>query len=398
MITTEVTASLNWSPPMDGIQVIRAKATSVQRDLGVVQAAIARLKERTVGKGSNRFFRLLADLVLPVFHSSRWDLLPSEIEARAGKCDLIIATGPVWNTFDLAAQLSSRWDATLLLDYRDPWNALDPAVALHSLNWHGKGLAGWLKMKRSISVERRIVQQANGITATSPAYLANALRFCGNKPSRVIYNGFRSRKPERTAGRNPKLTLLYAGKLYMEQDWDLIMKGLEIVRSESAEIAEGIEIQLWGADMSDTEKMDGLKDFGRRTRMMRFFPATDRGSFEQIQQNADILLSVISEGNRGQIPLKLIDYLGLAAPILLTGHTRGVQQEILEDTKRGRSISTARELAEFLVAAHTRWSAGEVLAEPGDLKMLEKFKIEDQMGSWFDLMLQVHQEHIRATA
>src|SRR5690606_7704377 len=110
-----------------------------------------------------RPLRLISDLVLPVFHSSRWDLLPDEIEAEIGICDIVIATGPVWNTFDLAANLSVRWDATLLLDYRDPWNAMDPTVALHSLNWQGKCLTGWLKKRRSVREERRIGRLAHGI-------------------------------------------------------------------------------------------------------------------------------------------------------------------------------------------------------------------------------------------
>ena len=109
----------------------------------------------------------------------------------------------------------------------------------------------------------------------------------------------------------------------------------------------------------------------------------------EVAGKANLLLSLICEGNTGQIPLKLVDYLSFGRPTLLFGETKGIQHEILERTCTGIMVKDAPDLKAFLINAVEKWQAGIDIPYDPDQEALREWSNEVQVRKWRQWIIDV---------
>ncbi|MEZ4808481.1 MAG: glycosyltransferase [Flavobacteriales bacterium] len=379
-----------WNADISGFTVMRFEPSQVQGDLSRIQRLLARL-DRSAANGPLRGpFRFLADMTLPVNHSTRWNVDGDLVERELGRPDIIVATGPPWDVLETGHALAERFGATFIVDERDPWNAVIDGVYLKCLNWHGKGITGALRAARMRRTEERILRNADGMTAASPAYLENALHMAPRTPARVVLNGILPVEPAPYDAPNEKFTMIYTGRIYEEQDWGAILRALDHILEEYPGTAADIVLELWGSVTDRPDILGSLHEWGARTGMLVARPMMDRDRLAAIGQRADLLLSVICEGNSGQIPLKLMDYMAWGRPILLVGRTKGIQHELIANTRTGSSAATTGELVRQILEAHGRWRAGTTITDRPGPEMMAELRLDEQMSSWKEFILECH--------
>lgn len=383
VLTDRMQAATHWEVDPAGIRVLHFDRSAHSRDVSWWQ----RLAEQAVGlfEGSamHRPVRAVAEPLLPLYHGRRWACTEPAIMEMAGPQDLIVATGPGWYPFHLAHRLARRSGIPFFTDHRDPWTIAIPGVALRCINWYGSGLRGWVRRTRNHHAERKILRDAAGITAASPAYLQNALKLAGHERGAVVFNGWAPLAGQVHA-RNPRFTMLYAGRMYEEQDWKLVMNALDAMPRSSAGGPADLVLQVMGAGDSVPAE---LRAYAERSGLVEFLPEVERSTALRMAAQADQLLGVVCEGNTGQVPLKLMDYLAAGRPILLTGRTQGIQHAILERTRAGVGLAGSTALTEHLLSALRNWQAGGRPPYTPDQGALSEFSLDRQMEHWHAFLM-----------
>jgi len=120
--------------------------------------------------------------------------------------DAMLSSSPYPTSHVVAARLKQRFGLKWVADFRDPWTQNHS----YPYGFLRKRLDGWL--------ERRVLAQADAVTAAAPAYAEKQRRFL-RRPVSVITNGF---DPEALEGPPAALThqftITYTGSIYIGQE------------------------------------------------------------------------------------------------------------------------------------------------------------------------------------
>ncbi|MFZ1616642.1 MAG: glycosyltransferase, partial [Flavobacteriales bacterium] len=269
VLTSAETDDTTWEVNLNGIQVMRCPHSFVQRDMRAWQRWIAKAHNHFQGSIIHGPLRVLADVLLPLDHATRWDISVEEVEATIGPADIVVSTGPAWSSFDFGRRLSRAWGSTFLIDYRDPWYVHLPEVGLHAVTWMGAGLSGKLRRMRMKRSERRIISTAAG-TTTATEGLSRNISLAGAEPNCVVFNGFESRPKGSQDTYRSGLHLIYTGQLYAEQEWDLVILAFELLHDQHIEQAKQIKLILLGPRCVDPDLLSRIHACAERTGSITF--------------------------------------------------------------------------------------------------------------------------------
>ena len=381
-----------WMAELAGIEVLRLATTPVPDGMNKAQRGIAfsywRLKDHVL----HIIPRTLAFLFLPLDFSSRMDFDEIEVAARIHRCDLVVSTGPGWSTFEFGHRISDHWECPFMVDYRDPWNVIIPEVGLRTVTWHGSGPIGWLKRLRMRRAEQMYTGKVVGVTAATRTVLLNALKCIGEHPAKVVHNGFDIQTGNQKVGPRNKMTLLYTGRLYHEQEWNIVLEALEAVHSEDPEGAKEMELLLVGPISDDRSLMKRLNQCADRTGMVRMLGRVGRNEALSLQQSADLLLHVGFKGKEGILPVKFMEYLNAGRPILQVSTGYDDQERILELTKTGTIHASVDSLTKMILKClELRRSGGEIPHKPNEIALAE-YTWKNQMERWAEFIEEATRE------
>lgn len=367
-----------WVADITGIRVECMRPTEHPPDLGLWERMALGLL-RMGGKRPPTWWRRVLDPFLPLFHGRRWTVPMAEIEKRVGPQDVIVASGPNWYPLYLARELGRRTRTPYLPDYRDPWNIVIPEAALNCIHYHGSPPFSWVRRSRSMAAERAILRDAAALTAATPSTLANALQVTGHAHGTVVFNGWVPGPPLPPPPAEG-FTVLYMGRLYAEQDWDMVVRAMAL----AAEEVPGLRLCVRGR--ADTAGLPQALAFPRSGRCsVELLPEVPRDALPAAFAQAHVLLTVACEGNPGVVPLKLMDYLAYDRPVLVAGRTEGIQQDIVRRTGKGLCGSDAERLAAAIVELY-RAREGARVRSADEEAALAELSIDRQMQRWSDLL------------
>ncbi len=379
-----------WMAEMVGIEVLRLPTTPMPDGLNMAQRGLALLYWRLKGHMVNVIPRTLAFLFLPLDFASRMDFNEIEVAARIDRCDLVVSTGPGWSTFEFGHRISENWKCPFMVDYRDPWNAVIPEVGLRTVTWYGNGPIGWMKRLRMRHAERKYTANVAGVTAATHTVLLNALKCMGEHPAKVVHNGFGVQTFPQKADRGNKMTMLYTGRLYHEQEWDIVVEALEIIHTENPDLAKEMELLLVGPISEDYKLLKQLSHCAERTGMVRMVGRVGRNEALALQQNVDLLLHVGFKGKRGILPVKFIEYLNAGRPIIQVSTGYDDQERILELTETGTIHATAASLVKRILKCLELRRSGAVIPHKPNEDVLAEYTWESQMGGWVKFIEQTN--------
>ncbi|MEO8068073.1 MAG: hypothetical protein ABI599_10315 [Flavobacteriales bacterium] len=379
VLTTAIPEAQPWLPDVEGIAIHRTPITYVQRDTNVLQRALAKAHHAYRGRVGHGVMRVAADLLLPEGHIDRWDILPEEVEQHLGRHDIVLATCPQWYPFRLAARLAKRWNAMFVADYRDPWNVIIPTLHLRGFTKYGKGLPAMLRNAKMRWAERRWPGSAFAVTAISGPLLENAIKATEVQRSMVVHGGFDPALRPIPFKPNDRFTLVYTGRVYPQQDWDIVLHTIAGMHQADPLLKEKLRIALYGAVSNDETLLARIAAVSDRTGVIELLPRLGRADTMHAQQTADALLHISPDHHKGGMPVKFLEYLGAGRPILLLIKENDLESDVLMRTRTGVIVRDAEALQRLLSERLAVWHAGEQWHIDPERAQLETFNYAYQM-------------------
>jgi glycosyltransferase involved in cell wall biosynthesis len=301
--------------------------------------------------------------------------------------DVVVASGPPFSVFVVAAWLARTLDTSWIADYRDLWTVGNEYWGFGRSRVR-KAADHWL--------ERRLLRSvARCVTVSEP--LAETLRSTFHVQADVVMNGIDRRRapadPQPAVGVadlrdrdlaevSPRvLTLAHTGALYPgRRTPDPLLNAMKLLGDDRARV----RLVLAGADhlvAQEAVRRSGTADC---VRVVGELPVADSWT---IQSQADVLVLLMWNDPRdaGTVPGKLFDYLLARRPILMIGHPEGVAAHLLRSRAAGVVLSDPRDIAEQLRAwLSVKDHTGQVPG-PADTALEGLFR-EEQMDSYFRIL------------
>lgn len=241
----------------------------------------------------------------------RW--LPSAVPAalkgiKAKRIDAILITGGPFYSFMAGLALSRICHCPMVVDYRDAWT-----IAGHGFPGPA-GLKNRIAMRLARVVEAYVLKSAAYITFASPRLLdhyVSAFPFVKEKVA-TIMNGWTEGPIEEPESKNgQKRSMVYAGTLPWYRDPSSLLEGLTMAIKRKPCLARELEILFIGTN-SNFGKLVQQYDLEA---VVKVVPRVPREQVSTLLSTADGLLSITGESD-WMIPLKLIDGIGMARPII----------------------------------------------------------------------------------
>lgn len=256
--------------------------------------------------------------------------------------DIIVATGPCFGSFVVAAALSNIFKCKLVLDYRDEWtdNPFDFVKPAYLDNFF----------------EKNCLQRAELVILTTESQrkrLTNKYKIHDfDKKTKVISNGFdlvgTQFQPELKRQRSGKV-ISFAGALAEHTDPGQFLALMEKVYSQQDECTENVKVQFIGSKSRDVQAK--LDNFKYRDSVISI-AQQDPDALNNILNESDFLLLIVDERFKRYIPGKLFEYIRLEKPILVVGvGACGPDYEIFEILNKysyAYFVSTPTEITEAL--------------------------------------------------
>lgn len=305
------------------------------------------------------------------------------LAARNGwRPDVIVASGPPFSVFVVAAALAAKTRAPWIADYRDLWTVGNDYL---DIGWVRRSIDHWL--------ERRLLRSA-AASVTVSAPLAETMRRAFGIDTQVVMNGIDRRQLPAPgvaarfgaggAGRPAKLTLAHTGYLYPgRRDPAPLLDAIALLGEDAARVNVvfvGEDNGVARAAVERSRVVDSVTVLGR-------VPAETSW---RIQAEADVLVLLMWNDARdaGTVTGKLFDYLLAQRPILMLGYEGGVAAELIRSRGAGVVLNDTRAIADQL----RRWLS--LKNRTGEIPMLPPSVLhglfrEDQLDRFLAILTEV---------
>jgi glycosyltransferase involved in cell wall biosynthesis len=323
-------SSLGFDVPAT-TRVVRARTLEPSYSLKMAMAGAAEGPRRAISRWQSTL-RAAAGVVLQPDPQVLW--VPGAV--RAGRRLLsevahhaIVATGPPFSSFLVAARLARKARLPLVLDFRDEWD-------LSSRYWENRPrdpLSRAVQSRMQAILLRR-AQLVLATTRRSVAALAEQCRLVGSTArTTCIYNGYdaddfaTSAAPPSTPGR---FRLAYVGTLWALTDARPLVTGLRHLSERWPQLAGGLEVVVAGRRTeAQSALLAGARGQPFRVTLLDYVEHT---AAVELMKNSDALCLLLSDvpGADRVVPAKLFEYMAARRPILAIA-PRGEVRELLED-------------------------------------------------------------------
>jgi hypothetical protein len=271
----------------------------------------------------------------------------------------ILASGPPFSTFLIAASLSRRAGLPLVLDYRDEWDISNAYLENKRLD----PLSLLLQSRMQDSVVRTAKMLIATTRHSASALQAICHRAGSNATVQWIYNGFDPddftwAKTVETPKKD-SYRLAYVGTLWNLTDVQPLVKGIEQLSQRNPEVARKLELVIAGRRTAEqSQVLARLR--GLPCRLVEH-PYLDHSGAVELIESADglcVLLSDVPSADR-VVPAKIFEYMAAKRAIIAIG-PRGEMWDILQKAPFARLNVPAdvSGIADTLSAEITRVSEG----------------------------------------
>ncbi|WP_409073703.1 glycosyltransferase [Micromonospora chalcea] len=335
---------------------------------------------RRIRAGADRLLvKVGMELLLPD-PQLNWIRPPARTFDRAAagwRPDVILASGPPFSGFVVAATLARRFRAPWVADYRDLWSV---------------GNDHWVRtaLRRAVDkrLERRVLRTvAACVTVSEP--LADTIHHTFGVRTRVVMNGIDRRPVPAESAATPAgvdasgatLTLAHTGYIYPgRRDPGPLVDAIALLGADAARV----HVIFAGEDHGITRA--AAERAGVADSVTLLGPVSPEKSW-RIQADADALVLLMWNDPRdaGTMTGKIFDYLQARRPVLLLGYENGVAARLLRE--RGAGVvandpaAIASQLREWLAVKER---TGRVPAVPATA--LDGLFREDQLGRYLDIL------------
>jgi glycosyltransferase involved in cell wall biosynthesis len=245
---------------------------------------------------------------------------------KEGQFQAIITTGPPHSLHLIGQQLKQKYGTPWLADFRDPWSQWEFLDTLPMLPFI---------RSRHEALERKVLQQADGVVTISPTFQRDLERLSGKKID-LITNGYDPADIPQDFAPRPKvanrLHLVYTGII------DAIRNPLPLIQALKAEFeATGEEVSwTFVGKVSEQVQQQVQADSWLRAHIQFAGYVSHQEVFDfYAQADALVLILTDTKNAKGNIPGKLFEYLATGLPVLALGDPKGDSSEILSQAGAG---------------------------------------------------------------
>ncbi|MBQ1075057.1 glycosyltransferase [Micromonospora sp. C31] len=291
--------------------------------------------------------------------------------------DVIVASGPPFSGFVVAASLARRLGVPWVADYRDLWSV---------------GNEYWVRSGPRRALDRRLEQRVlrtvtTCVTVSEP--LADTLRRAFGVDARVVMNGI-DRRPAPSPAGGPSatstLTLAHTGYVYPgKRDPGPLLDAIALLGPDATRVHAVFAGDDHGIVRAAAERA-GVVD------SVTLLGHVSAEKSWRVQAEADVLVLLMWNDPRdiGTYTGKIFDYLLARRPILLLGYEGGVAAHLL----RTRGAGVVGNDRETIAARLREWLAvkdrtGQVPAVPA--AALDGLYREDQLRGFLEILREAAQ-------
>lgn len=277
--------------------------------------------------------------IRPAIRQGR-DIIKSE------SIDVIIASGPPFTTFVVAARLAEEFSIPWAADYRDLW------TRGHYFQF------GSIRRKIDNRLERRLLRSASLVTTVSPLLtdqmsleLSRTVLTIPNGVDAWANNPLEERRPLSSA----RVTIAYVGAELYEgrRSPKTLFDAAQQLRLTPHDICF-MFIGLQGH--SSEELVNRLARESNVAHLVEVTPPVSRDECMRLQSRADALLLLLWDhpDEKAVLTGKLFEYIAVQRPILVVGCSDGLAAHLVQDHNLGYvvgDIETAKATLEDLIAS-----------------------------------------------
>ena len=242
-----------------------------------------------------------------------WSWYASRTAVRAGRehrAALMLVSAPPHSTLLAGARAARRLGIPFIADMRDPWSdAFAGAYPQRRME---------LRVLRTL--ERRVMEQAAAVTSTSAA--AAALLIARDpglaRRTHVIRNGFDGELAPAVARTGGRLSILYAGALYLRRTPYPLLAALERLLSHPGVDPDRVQLTFMGdKDGTFSDQSLGRWLQGKRcAAVVRIVPRQAAETVVQETERATVLLNLAQQQHL-QVPAKTFEQLAAGREVLV---------------------------------------------------------------------------------
>lgn len=253
------------------------------------------------------------------------------ILSRNWRPDVILASSGPPSGLIIASEISRRTGIPWVADYRDTWSG--------NLN----STAPALRQRLDQSIERHTIRNASAVVTVNED-IAEFLKQMHGKPTRVVLNGFDPAdlcdiRPSAGSNEGP-LVLRHMGTIYEGlRDPSPLFEALR----DNPGVAEAVRVEFFGRNLANLQALIDRYEVGHCVARR---DAVTRAQALQLEADSDVLLLLThpDEIDKGTLPGKFFEYVGIGRPILQIGYSQSVCSELIRTEGFGEVASTAREV------------------------------------------------------
>jgi glycosyltransferase involved in cell wall biosynthesis len=245
---------------------------------------------------------------------------------QEGQFQAVITTGPPHSLHLIGLKLKQKHGIPWLADFRDPWSQWEFLDTLPMLSFI---------RRRHVALERKVLQQADGVVTISPTFQRDLEKLSGRKID-LITNGYDPADIPSDFQPRPKLAkrlhLVYTGII------DAIRNPLPLMQALKAEFEVGGEEVSWTfvGKVSEQVQQQVEADSWLQAHI-RFAGYVPHHQVFEFYATTDALVLILTDTKnaKGNIPGKLFEYLATGLPVLALGDPQGDSAMLLSQAGAG---------------------------------------------------------------
>lgn len=298
----------------------------------------------------------------------------SEVLQKEGVDALLSSSMPVISHL-IARELKTRYKIPWLADFRDLW------TQNHNYSY------GPLRRLIDRRLELRTLSHADALVTASQPWAEKLRALHKGKPTYAITNGFDPAEinspPSNLAA---KFTITYTGSIYPKgQGPSKFFAALRHLISDGTLSPDDVEVRFYGPREAWVERQ--INDYGLAG-IVKQNGIVPRQIALQRQRESQLLLLLKWEDpkERGTYTLKVFEYLAARRPILATGGSSDVVDELLNETNAGICASTVEGIKNTLKELYREYKLRGEVAYQGDESEINKYSYREMVRKFSEIL------------
>lgn len=268
--------------------------------------------------------------------------------------DAILCSTNSYSPMGAAKMIADKLHIPLHIDMWELEELVPGDPIPHQKQWLLKPFRKWNKATR-LRRRNEVLAAANSITTVSPEHVNRIRQF--NPNVTLIYNGFDSTRYSRQDVRTDAFRINYLGRLYNQQQPDLVLKAIQQLQAELPKL----QVSFY------TNSSAYFRLGYSNVHIHGFLP---KEILNDTIRHASIILLLDDPFVSGMQNAKFYEALGCEKPVLYTPVSKGLLPDAIRLTNAGLCTDSIEEIKTFIRDKYAEWQKNGFTHQPIEHKDL----------------------------